>query len=196
MRVNDQEVTFNVFNALKYLDEGREDCSFVRTIDSLLQKQFMKDHEYLEEELDDFNTDKFIVKEKLELVEEQPAIYRWARKFEPLELTNSDFKENIPSIVKPPKLKLKQLPSHLKYVYLGKEETLLVIISSHLTPIQEENLIETLKKHKKAIGWQMEDIKGSSPTLCLHKILLEENSKNSIKGQKRLNPIMKEVLKN
>lgn len=29
----------------------------------------------------------------------------------------------------------------------------------------------------------------------MHKILLEDNSKNIIEGQKRLNPIMKEVLK-
>ena len=41
----------------------------------------------------------------------------------------------------------------------------------------------------------MADIKGISPTLCMHKILLEENSKNHIEGQRRLNPIMKEVLK-
>ena len=41
----------------------------------------------------------------------------------------------------------------------------------------------------------MVDIKGISPTLCMHKILLEENSKNSIESQRRLNPIMKEVLK-
>ena len=42
MRVNDQEVTFNVFNALKYLDEGSKDCSFVRTIDSLVQKHIRR----------------------------------------------------------------------------------------------------------------------------------------------------------
>ena len=62
MRVNDQEVTFNVCNALKYLDEGREECSFVRTIDSLVQKQFMKDQEYLQKELADFDHEKLIVK--------------------------------------------------------------------------------------------------------------------------------------
>ena len=39
MRVNDQKVTFNVFNALKHPDEGNEECSFVKTIDSLVQKQ-------------------------------------------------------------------------------------------------------------------------------------------------------------
>ena len=41
----------------------------------------------------------------------------------------------------------------------------------------------------------MTDIKGISPTLCMHKILLEDNSKNNIEGQRRLNPIMKEVVK-
>ncbi|KAL5579926.1 hypothetical protein UlMin_012368 [Ulmus minor] len=41
----------------------------------------------------------------------------------------------------------------------------------------------------------MEYIKGISPTICMHKILLEDNSKNNIEGQRRFNPIMKEVLK-
>ena len=195
MRVNDQEVTFNVFNALKYPDEGREECSFVRKIDSLVQKQFRKDQEYFEKELAYFDNEKLIVKEELELVEEQHVVPWQARKFEPLELSNADFKENIPSIVKPLKLELKQLPSHLKYVYLGEDETLPVIISSYLTPLQEENLIVTLKKHTKTIGWQMAYIKGISPIICMHKILLEDNSKNNIEGQRRLNLIMKEVVK-
>ena len=41
----------------------------------------------------------------------------------------------------------------------------------------------------------MADIKGISPTLCMHKILLEDNSRNGIESQRRLNPIMKEVVK-
>ena len=41
----------------------------------------------------------------------------------------------------------------------------------------------------------MVDKKGIIPTLYMHKILMEDNSKNSIESQKRLNPIMKEVLK-
>ena len=80
-------------------------------------------------------------------------------------MTSENFKENLPSIEKPPVLELKQLPSHLKYVYLGDNETLLVIISSYLTPLREDNLVVTLKRHKKAIGWQKENIKSISPTL-------------------------------
>ena len=38
-----------------------------------------------------------------------------------------------PSIVPSPSLELKALLMYLKYVYLGEQETLLVIIASHLT---------------------------------------------------------------
>ena len=36
------------------------------------------------------------------------------------------------SIQEAPKLKLKQLPSHLRYIYLGENSTVLIIISSSL----------------------------------------------------------------
>ena len=42
----------------------------------------------------------------------------------------------------------------------------------------------------------MADIKGISPSICMHKILLEDCSSNSVEHQRRLNPIMKEVVKN
>ena len=39
-----------------------------------------------------------------------------------------------------PSLELKALSEHLKYAYLGRKETLPVIIASHLTEQQEDNL--------------------------------------------------------
>ena len=92
-------------------------------------------------------------------------------------------------------MELKALPSHLCYVYLGSNDTLPVIIASDLTVQQEEQLVKVLKEHKKAIGWTIADIKGISPSTCMHKILLEDNHKSSIEHQRRLNPIMKEVVK-
>ena len=59
-----------------------------------------------------------------------------------------------------PSLELKALPEHLKYAYLGGRETLPVIIASHLTDQQEDSLMSILKRHRKAIGWTMKDIKG------------------------------------
>ncbi|KAL4297162.1 hypothetical protein GQ457_12G011620 [Hibiscus cannabinus] len=100
-----------------------------------------------------------------------------------------------PSIEQPPKLELKQLPEQLKYAYLGKNETLPVIISSKLQADQEERLIATLRQHKEALGWTIADIKGISPTICMHKILLDDNHKPTVDAQRRLNQAMKDVVR-
>ena len=73
--------------------------------------------------------------------------------------------------------------------------TLPVIISALLTEEQESQLLEVLKKFKKAIGLTLVDIKGISPSFCMHKIRLEDNEKCSIEAQRSLNPVMKEVVK-
>ncbi|GAV86319.1 hypothetical protein CFOL_v3_29751 [Cephalotus follicularis] len=84
-----------------------------------------------------------------------------------------------PSIEEPPKLELKELPSMLKYLFLGENQTLPVIISSDLTLSQEEEVIHLLKENKEAIGWTMADIKGISPSIYEHRINLIEGSKPS-----------------
>ncbi|KAL4282496.1 hypothetical protein GQ457_16G018920 [Hibiscus cannabinus] len=99
------------------------------------------------------------------------------------------------SIEQPPKLELKQLPEQLKYAYLGNNETLPVIISSKLQVDQEERLIAALRQHKEALGWTIADIKGISPTICMHKILLDDNHKPTIDAQRRLNQAMKDVVR-
>ena len=104
--------------------------------------------------------------------------------------------ESIPSSVQPPKPDLKPLPFNLKYSFLGENETFPVIISSKLNAHQEGKLLQTLKNHKNALGWTIADIKGISPLICTHKIYLEENAKPSREMQRRLNPNMKEVVRN
>ncbi|CAN6707342.1 unnamed protein product [Malus baccata var. baccata] len=101
----------------------------------------------------------------------------------------------LPSVIQVPVLDLKPLPDHLKYVFLGDEETLPVIVSSSLTALEEEKLIRVLKEHKTAIGWTLADIKGISPTTCMHRIFLEEGAKPTQEAQRRLNPPMMEVVK-
>ncbi|KAL4290245.1 hypothetical protein GQ457_14G018310 [Hibiscus cannabinus] len=100
-----------------------------------------------------------------------------------------------PSIEQPPKLELKQLHEQLKYAYLGNNETLPVIIFSKLQADQEERLIATLRQHKEALGWTIADIKGISPTICMHKILLDDNHKPTVDAQRRLNQAMKDVVR-
>ena len=64
-----------------------------------------------------------------------------------------------------------------------------------MTELEEQKLLEILRKYKEAIACSIEDLKGISPSICMHKILLEENAKTSIEHQRRLNPVMKEVVR-
>ncbi|CAN6687761.1 unnamed protein product [Malus baccata var. baccata] len=101
----------------------------------------------------------------------------------------------LPSIIQAPILELKPLPSHLKYIFLGENETLPAIISSSLTAQEEEKLLRVLKEFKSALGWTLADIKSISPTTCMHHIFLEEGAKPTREAQRRLNPPMMEVVK-
>ena len=49
-------------------------------------------------------------------------------------------------------LVLKELPSHLKYVYLEPPQRKPVIISSRLSNEEEQKLLQILKKHKETIA--------------------------------------------
>ena len=101
----------------------------------------------------------------------------------------------LPSIVKPPTIELKLLPSHLKYAFLGNKETLPVIISNKLTSLQEDKLLRVLREFKEALGWSIADMMGISPAICMHKILLEDGVKPVRQVQRRLNLKMMEVVK-
>ena len=90
---------------------------------------------------------------------------------------------------------LKELPGHLKYEFLEPEKRKPVIISAALTEAEDQKLLEILRKYKEAIAWSIEDLKGISPSISMHKILLNDNAKTSIKHQRRLNPVMKEVVR-
>jgi len=90
---------------------------------------------------------------------------------------------------------LKPLPDNLKYVFIGDNNTLPVIIATGLTNTQEEKLVKLLCDHKMAIGWTLADIKGISPSICMHHILLKNNAKPIREMQRRLNPPMMEVVK-
>ena len=92
-------------------------------------------------------------------------------------------------------LTLKELPNHLKYEFLEPEKRKPVIISTAFIEAEEQKLLVILRKYKAAIVWSIDDLKGISPSICMHKILLEDNAKTSIEHQRRLNPVMKEVVR-
>ena len=94
----------------------------------------------------------------------------------------------------PEGLVLKELLKNLRYTFLGENVTKRVIIFSVLDANMEAKLLYVLKKNMDAFAWSIEDIKGISPSIYMHKILMEDCTLK-IKHQRRLNLAMKEVVK-
>ena len=57
---------------------------------------------------------------------------------------------------------LKTLPPGLKYAYLEEDEAFPVIVTSNLTEELEKELLEVIRRNKKAIGWTLSDLVGIS----------------------------------
>jgi len=93
---------------------------------------------------------------------------------------------------KAPEVELKPLPSSLRYEFLGPKSTYRVIVNASLNASQIDSLLQELRTHHKAIGY---DLKGIHPSLCTHRVLKEDDRKPSIEHQRRLNPSMQEVVK-
>ena len=121
------------------------------------------------------------------------TIQGWRRKEEILPLFNKEEAQEAAE-EETPKLNLKPLPMELKYTYLEENNQCPVVISSSLTSHQEKCLLEVLKRCKKAIGWQIFDLKGISPLVCTHHIYMEEEAKPICQPQRRLNPHLQEVV--
>ena len=87
------------------------------------------------------------------------------------------------SFEQPPKKEQKPLPSHLRYAYLGDASTLPVIISASLIAVEEDKVLRVLRDHKDALGWSLADLKGIRPSMCMHRILLEDGHKPQWKNK-------------
>ena len=192
-------VNLNIFNVIKGMGDEKDVCE-VNMVNSVVQK-YLDNISYDDPLMSCLVSPSWCEKvttsesEFLHSIIEHNEVLEvngWAPKFEPLQPIED---RALPSEERPPKLKLKPLPSHLKYAFLGVEETFPVIISSSLELDQENKIFEILKTHLTALGWTIADIKGISPLICTHRIHLEEDIKPSRQPQRRLNPIMKEVVK-
>ena len=54
---------------------------------------------------------------------------------------------------------LKELPEHLKYAFFQQETAKPVFISARLIELEEQKLLEILRKYKKEIAWSIDDLK-------------------------------------
>ena len=98
-------------------------------------------------------------------------------------------------ISEPQKIELKPLPVELKYAYLEDREQCPVVISALLSTAKESSLLHILRENKQALGWNITDLKGISPTVCTHHIYLEEEAKSVRQSHRRLHPHMQEVVR-
>ncbi len=188
-------VQLNVFHSSSQSTE-MDDLEEIHMIENIISSSFEESSysDPLERCLANFGQDCESSQEVNALLDSIPVMdtSRWATKFESLPISESQL---VSSNVKPPQLELKDLSENLKYAFLGENKTLPVIIASNLTKEQEEKLLSILRKNQEAIGWSIADIKGISPSVVQHKIHLEEDAKISREPQRRLNPIMKDVVR-
>ncbi|XP_075479297.1 uncharacterized protein LOC142520181 [Primulina tabacum] len=192
LRVSGEAVIFNIYHAMKGSNEVST-CKSIDILDSCMSLSCAGTRDPLEccltSAAGSVDEDNWEVKEQLLALEASQK----ERKIDapPEEL---DINEKIE--VKAPSPDLKELPSHLCYVFLGEKSTYPVIIYSSLTCTEKDKLLRVLRKFKTALGWLISDIRGISPTICMHKILMEESYTPSVDHQRRLNPAMKDVVKN
>jgi hypothetical protein len=90
---------------------------------------------------------------------------------------------------------LKPLPKGLKYKFLGPDKTYPVIVSDELSPEENEKLLNLLKKHRKVIGYSINDLKGLSPAFCTLRIPMEDQYKPIVDHQRRLTHAMLKIVK-
>ena len=190
LRVQEDEVKFNVFEAVRHQAES-DTCFMAEIVEAIVSSQSgLKDP--LEASLVQNNSEN--------MSEEAEEYIKWMDSFRPnrrkyFESLGESAKPPVPSVEQLPKMEQKPLPSHLKYAYLGIASTLPVIISASLTELEEEKLLRVLRDHKNALEWSLADLKGIRPSMCMHRILLEDGHKPSVEAQRRLNPTIKEVVR-
>ncbi|XP_015949476.1 uncharacterized protein LOC107474367 [Arachis duranensis] len=154
-RVQNEQMIIDVFKAMQHPSK-QEDYMRVDIIESLVEEMLEANHHEQQEE---------------EREEDQETMEAQVAEISSEKEVKQDKKEEVP------KQDLKPLPIHLKYAFLGIANSFQVIINSSLTEEEEGKLPNVLKAHKDALGWTIDDLKGISFAVCVHKILLEDNSK-------------------
>jgi hypothetical protein len=74
-------------------------------------------------------------------------------------------------------VELKQLPSGLQYVFLNSDRETPVITSDKLSNDETQRVVATLEKYRSVISYSLKDLKRISPSLCTHRIPMEQDHK-------------------
>lgn len=152
LRLGEEQISFNAFKAMRFSTES-DSCFQIDVIDSVIENNFCLRHptdayEACIAHSQSIYADSFEIEECARLLEANPPYVR-KRYFEELGFGTTTTK---PSIQQPPKLELEQLPSHIRYAYLGESSTLPVIISNSISEVEEERLLREQGTIKQPLG--------------------------------------------
>ncbi|CAH9104590.1 unnamed protein product [Cuscuta epithymum] len=196
-RVGVEKEEFTIAKAVNF-PAFDDSCYALDSVDSLVSETFAK-HSFYEPleacialNLNEKEEDSVFSDCVMSLEGRGSLTSNFGKKYEDLGRSNPPLP---PSHESPPQLELKPLPSNLKYAFLGNNNTFPVIVYAYLNPEEEEMLLSLLKKYRAALGWSIADVKGISPSICMHKILLTDDHTPCVQAQRRLNPNMKEVVR-
>nr|KYP36106.1 Transposon Ty3-I Gag-Pol polyprotein [Cajanus cajan] len=192
LRVHDEVITFNVFEAMTHLnDKGA--CFRMDVLDEVVLEatQQLKKSSSLECVLID-TMDELDEEDVIEMSECLKHLNTF-KEISPSDANHEELKGDSTLVSTKPELKI--LLIHLKYVLLEPNGEKPIIISNSLSQLEEEKLIKVLQVHKEAIGWSISDLKGISPAYYMHKINMESDYRPIAQPQRRLNPIMKEEVR-
>jgi hypothetical protein len=68
-------------------------------------------------------------------------------------------------------------------------------INPNPTDVETQQLMKLLLENKEAFAWDYIDMKGISPELCTHRIYIKEDCRPICQSQCRMNPNLREILK-
>ncbi|CAM8895153.1 unnamed protein product [Rhodiola kirilowii] len=91
-------------------------------------------------------------------------------------------------------IELKALPTSIRYEFLGPNSTFPIIVNASLNELETSRLLHVLRKRRAAIGYSIDDLKGISPDVCMHRILLDDDARPTRERLRRLNPMLGEVV--
>nr|GEV02064.1 reverse transcriptase domain-containing protein [Tanacetum cinerariifolium] len=158
LRVNDKAVTFNLNQTTRYSSTYNDlSVNRIDIIDVAREEYTQEILEEIEAYLKDESISPEIDHVDCDL-EGDICLIENLLNNDPFQLPPMDLKQDevvkAKSLIKePPKLELKDLPSHLEYAYLEGVDKLPVIIAKDLKVDEKEALLKVLKSHKRAIAW-------------------------------------------
>ncbi|RDY00241.1 Retrovirus-related Pol polyprotein from transposon 17.6, partial [Mucuna pruriens] len=199
MEFGDTLVQFNIFEAMKHPTKDHS-LFGINMIEEVVEEYFQLDS--CSEDIEDFSKNDDVTSCLGSITEEadseKPKAENMSAHLVPIpsqvgQTNPKSLTGNSSST--PPPMVLKPLPNNLKYAYLDNEQQLPVIIANNLRYEQEDKLLNVLRQHNMAIGWKLLDLPGINPSICMHRILMEEEIKPIRQQQRRLNPTILDVVK-